>query len=205
MVWNKRMMQYGHEKYCTNWYLEKFNYKKKERIKKIRIVWNNQSASKCLAKRKTNQQSYLSWYVKVFNTLRRTKVEYLKNKNLSTSGFTNRIIRLFLTKMGWAKVNYISKAATRKNKEINLKKNSFYLPSRQAFLCLQALRISDLWLNNSLGLLQYIYIYIGSISSLIQISLNITYILCLHIFFWIRSNSRITFILFGRNWFMYCP
>ena len=30
-----------------------------------------------------------------------------------------------------------------------------------------------------------------------QISLNITEILCLHIFFWIRSNSRITFIVFG--------
>ena len=50
----------------------------------------------------------------------------------------------------------------------------------------------------------YIYIYIGSISSLIQISLNIIDILCLHIFFWIRSNSRITFIVFGGNWFMYC-
>ena len=34
----------------------------------------------------------------------------------------------------------------------------------------------------------YIYIYI---------SLNIIDILCLHIFFWIRSNSRITFIVFG--------
>ena len=29
-----------------------------------------------------------------------------------------------------------------------------------------------------------------------QISLNIIDILCLHIFFWIRSNSRITFIVF---------
>ena len=28
-----------------------------------------------------------------------------------------------------------------------------------------------------------------------QISLNIIDILCLHIFFWIRSNSRITFIV----------
>ena len=46
----------------------------------------------------------------------------------------------------------------------------------------------------------YIYIYIlGSISSLMQISLNIIDILCQHIFFWIRSNSRITFIVFGRN------
>ena len=43
----------------------------------------------------------------------------------------------------------------------------------------------------------YIYIYIGSISSLMQILLNIIDILCLHIFFWIRSNSRITFIVFG--------
>ena len=43
----------------------------------------------------------------------------------------------------------------------------------------------------------YIYIYIGSISSLIQISVNIIDILCLHIFFWIRSNSHITFIVFG--------
>ena len=53
----------------------------------------------------------------------------------------------------------------------------------------------------------YIYIYIGfgSISSLIQISLNIIDILCLHIFFWIRSYCCITFIVFGGNWFMYCP
>ena len=36
----------------------------------------------------------------------------------------------------------------------------------------------------------YIYIYM-------QISLNIIDILCLHILFWIRSNSRITFIVFG--------
>ena len=42
------------------------------------------------------------------------------------------------------------------------------------------------------------YVYFGSISSLIQISLNIIDILCLHIFFWIRSNSRITFIVFGK-------
>ena len=34
----------------------------------------------------------------------------------------------------------------------------------------------------------YIYVYLGSISSLIQISLNIIDIFCLHIFFWIRSN-----------------
>ena len=35
-----------------------------------------------------------------------------------------------------------------------------------------------------------------------QISFNIIGILCLHIFFWIRSNSRITFIVFiirGRS------
>ena len=32
-----------------------------------------------------------------------------------------------------------------------------------------------------------------------QISLNIIDILCLHIFFWIRLNSRITFIIFGGN------
>ena len=38
-----------------------------------------------------------------------------------------------------------------------------------------------------------------------QISLNIIDILCLHIFFWIRSNSRITFIVFGGNLFRYCP
>ena len=40
-------------------------------------------------------------------------------------------------------------------------------------------------------------VYLGSISSLMQISLNIIDILCLHIFIWIRSNSRITFIVFG--------
>ena len=38
-----------------------------------------------------------------------------------------------------------------------------------------------------------------------QISWNIIDILCLHIFFWIRSNFRITYIVFGGNWFMYCP
>ena len=32
-----------------------------------------------------------------------------------------------------------------------------------------------------------------------QISLNIIDILCQHIFCWIRSNSRITFIVFGGN------
>ena len=42
----------------------------------------------------------------------------------------------------------------------------------------------------------YIYVYLGSISSLMQISLNIIDILCLYIFFWIRSNSRINFIVF---------
>ena len=41
----------------------------------------------------------------------------------------------------------------------------------------------------------YIYIYLGSISSLMQISLNIIDILCLHILFWIRSNSRITLVI----------
>ena len=30
-----------------------------------------------------------------------------------------------------------------------------------------------------------------------QISLNVIDVLCLHIFFWIHSNSRITFIVFG--------
>ena len=55
----------------------------------------------------------------------------------------------------------------------------------------------DLGLNPGLPLvntlttiLYYIYIYI-------QISLNIIDILCLHIFFCIHSNSRITFIVFG--------
>ena len=43
------------------------------------------------------------------------------------------------------------------------------------------------------------YVYLGSISSFMQISLNIIDILCLYIFFWIRSNSRITFIVFGGN------
>ena len=44
-------------------------------------------------------------------------------------------------------------------------------------------------------------VYLGSISSLMQISLNIIDILCLHILFWIRSNSRITFIVFGGEKF----
>ena len=51
-------------------------------------------------------------------------------------------------------------------------------------------------------MLGYIYIYIYIY---MRISLNVIDILCLHIFFWIRSNSRITFIVFGGNWFMYCP
>ena len=54
---------------------------------------------------------------------------------------------------------------------------------------------------------QYIYIYIYDIYIYIyiytyiymQILLNIIDILCLHIFFWIRSNSRITFIVFWGN------
>ena len=45
----------------------------------------------------------------------------------------------------------------------------------------------------------YIYIYFGSISSLIQISLNIIDIFCLHIFLLIHSYCRIAFIVFGRN------
>ena len=35
-----------------------------------------------------------------------------------------------------------------------------------------------------------------------QISLNIIDILCLHIFFWIRSNSRITFIVFSKHYIL---
>ena len=42
-------------------------------------------------------------------------------------------------------------------------------------------------------------VYFGSISSLIQISLNIIDIFCLHIFFWIRSHCRIAFIVFDGN------
>ena len=45
----------------------------------------------------------------------------------------------------------------------------------------------------------FIYVHFGSISSLIQISLNIIDIFCLHIFFWIRSYSCVAFILFGGN------
>ena len=73
-------------------------------------------------------------------------------------------------------------------------KNSFaYIQSRTKLLYLKNSRFKA------------IYIYIGSISSLIQISLNIIDIFCLHIFFWIRSFCRVAFIVFGRNWFMYCP
>ena len=45
----------------------------------------------------------------------------------------------------------------------------------------------------------YIYIYIDSIYSLIQISLNIIDIFCLHIFLLILSYCRIDFIVFGGN------
>ena len=42
----------------------------------------------------------------------------------------------------------------------------------------------------------YIYVYLGSISSLMQISFNIIDILCLHIFFWIHSNSLIIYRIY---------
>ena len=45
----------------------------------------------------------------------------------------------------------------------------------------------------------YIRIYFGSISSFIQILLNIEEIFCLHIFLLIRLYCRIAFIIFGRN------
>ena len=48
-------------------------------------------------------------------------------------------------------------------------------------------------LSLSIYIYIYIYLYLGSISSLMQISSNKIDILCQHIFFWIRSNSRITF------------
>ena len=62
---------------------------------------------------------------------------------------------------------------------------------------LSMLLFFDLFLSSYIYI--YIYVYLGSISSLMQISLNIIDILCLHIFFWIRSNSRITFIVFRGN------
>ena len=49
------------------------------------------------------------------------------------------------------------------------------------------------------------YVYFRSISSLVQISLNITDIFCLHIFLLIRSYCGIAFIVFGENWLMYFP
>ena len=61
-----------------------------------------------------------------------------------------------------------------------------------------SLNIIDILCLHIFFWIRYIYIYM-------QISLNIIDILCLHIFFWIHSNSRITFIVFGGNWFMYCP
>ena len=57
--------------------------------------------------------------------------------------------------------------------------------------------VENLLHNPSLSL-YIIYIYI-------QISLNTLAIFCLHIFFWIYSYYHIAFIVFGRNWFMYCP
>ena len=45
--------------------------------------------------------------------------------------------------------------------------------------------------------------YIGSISSLIQISLNIIHVFCLHIFMLVLSYCRIDFIVFGGNWLIY--
>ena len=69
-------------------------------------------------------------------------------------------------------------------------------------------RESEICINKEM-LPKYIYIYVcvyvyfGSISLLIQISLNIIDILCLHIFFWIRSNSGITFIVFGGGELIY--
>ena len=43
------------------------------------------------------------------------------------------------------------------------------------------------------------YVYFGSISSFIQISLNIIDIFCLHIFLLILSYCRIDFIVFPKN------
>ena len=51
----------------------------------------------------------------------------------------------------------------------------------------------------------YIYVYLGSISSLMHISLNIIDIFCLHIFLLILSYCRIDFIIFDGNWLMNLP
>ena len=44
-----------------------------------------------------------------------------------------------------------------------------------------------------------VYVYFGSISSLIQISFNILDIFCLHIFLLILSYCRSDFIIIGGN------
>ena len=55
----------------------------------------------------------------------------------------------------------------------------------------------DTYINTYINIYTYIYPLIYAYTNIyIQISLHIIDILCLHIFFWIRSNSRITFIVF---------
>ena len=49
------------------------------------------------------------------------------------------------------------------------------------------------------------YIYIGSISSLILIRLNVLDIFCLYIFLLILSNCRIDLMIFGGNWLINFP
>ena len=61
---------------------------------------------------------------------------------------------------------------------------------------------SILFYNIFFQILSTIYVYINI---LIQISLNIIDIFCLHIFLLIRSYCHIAFIIFGGNWLMYFP
>ena len=55
------------------------------------------------------------------------------------------------------------------------------------------------WMCRYIYIYIYIYIHIGSICSLIQISLNMIDIFCLHIFLLILSYCRIDFIVFGGD------
>ena len=76
---------------------------------------------------------------------------------------------------------------------------ALYGVSVNVYVCVCVCVYSYIYIQVDRYVCMYVYVYLGSISSLMQISLNIIDILCLHIFFWIRSNSRITFIVFWGN------
>ena len=95
----KQMILFVNEKNFTNWYLGKNSIKKmKKRLKTPILVENNQPAPQCLAKRKnTDIAELIRKCIKVPNTLRRVKLEFLKEPETVNLGFRYLIIRINLT------------------------------------------------------------------------------------------------------------